>query len=239
MPRAAKWVIDAMEGLMGSKLPLMTVVSSRYINNNIKLIRFEGRLTGMDFQLGYAVAVRVSDTEFRNYTASFVDIDKGILEIIFHIHQTAVGCMSMDRLMAGDKVRITFPRGVRQYDGKVKRQVLFGDETSLGLACSFQNILKRNNHQYRFLFELEYENAQVPSLLGLENYVVLAKKSSSKRQDWLDRFSLISLKDWSSSNFVLVGNASSVQLFKKILKEQDIKGKVFAKAYWAEGRKGL
>jgi len=99
MPRVAKWLGDAMEGLMTSKMPLMEVSETTYINPNIKKIRFKGDIAGMNFQLGYAVLIRVNDTEFRNYTISFSDVKNGIIEIIFHIHGQAAGSLFIDNLM--------------------------------------------------------------------------------------------------------------------------------------------
>jgi len=46
------------------------VLETTYINPNIKKIRFKGDIAGMNFQLGYAVLIRINDTEYRNYTIS-------------------------------------------------------------------------------------------------------------------------------------------------------------------------
>jgi NAD(P)H-flavin reductase len=114
MPKAAKWVIDVMESLMASKMPLMQVIDIHYFNSSIKRIRYKGDLSGMDFQPGYAVLIRVSDTECRNYTASFNDITTGILEIIVHLHGNGPGSRLMDQLHIGDQIRISLPRGLKQ-----------------------------------------------------------------------------------------------------------------------------
>src|SRR5690554_5766473 len=133
MPRVAKWLGDAMEDIMTSKMPLMKVLETAYINQNIKRIRFKGDISRMTFKPGYAVLIRVSDTEFRNYTVSFNDPENGILEIIFHVHGQAPGSLFMDSLNVGDEIRISMPRGKNHYDPTVKQQLIFGDETSLGL----------------------------------------------------------------------------------------------------------
>jgi len=239
MPRITKWVGDAIESIMSSKMPLMKVIETEYINQNIKRIRFQGNLSGMNFQLGYAVVIRVNDTEFRNYTASFSDIDNGVLEIIFHIHGSAPGSFFIDNLNVGDEIRISMPRGQKQYNPQVNRQLIFGDETSLGLACSFLPFLKNNRHQFQFYFELDETNENVPQLLGLENYTVFAKSGLFRNEELLSSLPIFKTHDWQAGNFILTGNVKSVQTFRKVLKNNQIKGKIFTKGYWLEGKTGL
>ncbi|WP_436490629.1 hypothetical protein [Chitinophaga sp. ARDCPP14] len=239
MPRTAKWLGDAMEGLLGSRFPLMKVMETNYINPNIKKIRFKGNLSGMNFQLGYAVIIRVSDTEYRNYSVSFSDVENGILEIIFHLHGAAPGCLFMDRLTAGDQVRVSMPRGQKQYDPAVEKQLLFGDETSLGLAVSFQPYLKKNNHEFQFYFELDEANEQVPRLLGLENYTVFPKNNHFRNEQWINDLAVFNAGDWLTANYILTGNVKSVQTFRRVLKNNNISGRIFTAGFWLEGKTGL
>ncbi|GAB2787326.1 hypothetical protein GCM10027275_35040 [Rhabdobacter roseus] len=243
MPRIAKWVGDAMESLLASKIPLMQVTETSYLNPSIKKIRFSGNLSGMNFQLGYAVAIRVSDTEFRNYTASFSDVATGTLELLIHLHGSAPGSQFMTNLKPGDEVRISMPRGQKQYDPLVKQQLLFGDETSLALACAFQPVLKKGQHEFQFYFELDEENRQVPDLLGLENYTVFSKKDTFRSEQRSNEVPLFETSRWKScwqaSNYVLTGNGQSVQTFRKALKNNHARGRIFTKGYWLEGKTGL
>lgn len=238
MPRAAKWFGDVMDSLMASKIPLMITTGVWYLNPKMKKIRFEGNLSGLDFQLGYAVFIRVSDTEYRNYTASYVDVEKGILELLVFLHSDAPGCRFIDAIKVGDQVHIGMPRGSRQYDASVKKQVIFGDETSLALACSFYPFLKKNIHQFQFYFELDTSNELLPGLLGLENYTIFPK-GSFKMEDWVATLPILKESVWQNANFVLTGNVQSVQTFRKLLKKNNIKGRIFTKGYWMEGKEGL
>lgn len=239
MPRVAKWLGDAMESLMPSKLPWMKVLETNYISPNIKRIRFKGDLSGMNFQPGYAVLIRVNDTEFRNYTASFNDSENGILEIIFHIHSQAPGSVFIDNLNVGDKIRISTPRGKNQYESTVKQHLIFGDETSLGLACSFLPHLKNNQHQFQFYFELDESNINVPQLLGLENYSIFSKNEIFINKQLINDLPIFKTPNWDTSNFVLTGNVTSVQNFRQVLKSNSVKGRIFTKGYWLKGKQGL
>jgi len=215
------------------------VLETTYINPNIKKIRFKGDIAGMNFQLGYAVLIRINDTEYRNYTVSFSDVESGILEIIFHIHGQALGSIFIDNLNVGDEIRISMPRGQKQYDSSVKQHFLFGDETSLGLACSFLPYLKKNQHEFQFYFELDESNVNVPQLLDLENYSIFSKNEIFINKQLIKDLPIFKTPDWDISNFVLIGNVTSVQNFRQVLKANSVKGRIFTKGYWLKGKQGL
>ena len=61
----------------------------------------------MNFQIGYANVIRVSETEYRNYTVAYHDIEKGIFDIIFHLHGKGVGCQYIDSLVTNDELYIS------------------------------------------------------------------------------------------------------------------------------------
>lgn len=243
MPSTPKWLGNTMENLLGSKMPLMKIEKCCYISNSIKKIIFKGDLSGMHFHIGYAVIIRVSDTEFRNYTPSFYDIEKGILEIIFHLHGHAPGAHFIDRLQVGDTLRISMPRGKKMYDKQVNRQFFFGDETSLSFACSLYPRLIEQNHAFQFYFELDADNQSLPEQIGLKCAKVFIKQNTFSDPQLLNDLPLFSDPDWiawQQGNFILTGNAKSVQNFRRVLKQHQVLNKnILLKAYWAEGKAGL
>ena len=228
-----KWLGDLFEG---SLRPNMKVLTTSYISAHIKVIRFQGDLSKLKFEIGYANVIRVSDTEYRNYTVANHDIIAGILDIVFHIHGNGVGCQYIDALKKGDEIYISSPRGHKVYDPRVEKHVIFGDETSLGLACSFLAVLKK--HQYQFYFELDKENINVPQLLGLENATVFPKNGLFLNEKWINDLPVFKAGEWKDANFILTGNVNAVRTFRKVVKTAT-KGKVFSQGYWLEGKKGL
>jgi NADPH-dependent ferric siderophore reductase len=239
MPKAPKWINDTVESLLSARMPLMKVVETVYINQNIKKISFKGDIKGMHFPIGYAVAVRVSDTEYRNYTPVLIDSEKGILEMIVHLHGAAPGSLYMDHLAPGDEIRLIPPRGKKMYNKDVKQQLFFGDETSLALACSFQNVLKKNKHEFHFFFELDPANKNIPALLGLDNYTIVPKCETFKQIDRVGDLPLFQTTGLQPGNFIITGNAQSVQTIRKALKQYPVSGSIIVQAYWAEGKTGL
>lgn len=232
-----KWAADWTEKA-GSIMSDMKVLEAVYINPNIKKIRFQGDIARMNFQIGYANIIRVSDTEFRNYTASYYNVREGILDIIFHIHGNGVGSRYIDGLQQADELRISIPRGKKMYDETNRQQFIFGDETSLGLACSISPVLQKNKHQYQFYFELDDENQNIPALLGFENYMVFPKNNTFKNEQWVSELPVFNSAKWNTANFILTGNVKSVQTFRKTLKGKS-RANISSQGYWLEGKKGL
>ncbi|PBQ31902.1 siderophore-interacting protein [Sphingobacteriaceae bacterium] len=230
-----KWVGDIFESTLR---PNAKVLETSYISSQIKKIRFQGNISKMNFQIGYANVLRVSETEYRNYTPAYHDKEKGIIDILFHIHKNGVGSNYFDSINTGDKTYIGPSRGKKLYDPSIENQFFFGDETSLGNACALLPLLKNKNHQFQFYFELDEENKNVPELLGLENFTVFPKNDSFRNDKWISDLPLFKIEEWNAANFVLVGNVRSVQAFRKVLKNKT-QGNVYSQGYWLEGKKGL
>lgn len=230
-----KWVSN----LFGNTLrPNVKIVEISYLCSQIKKIRFQGDISKWSFQIGYANVVRVSETEFRNYTVAYHDNENGIFDIVFHIHSNGIGSQLINSLNIKDELFISPPRGKKFYEQNIKQQFVFGDETSLGLACLFLPLLKHHQHQFQFYFELDEENKNVPELLGLENYTVFPKNGSFRNEKWISDLPVFKTVDFQTTNFVLTGNVKSVQTFRKILKYRKA-GTIYSQGYWLEGKKGL
>lgn len=237
MPSAPKWLFDFVDRLMPS-YPRMTVVHTELISRGVIKIRFAGDFKKIDVKTGSYMDFRVSDTEARRYTISDIDNGKGIIEFIAHLHGDAPGSRFMELLKTGDKIKVNPPRGRKYYDGSIEKYLIFGDETSLALACSFQPVLLQNRHPFLFYFELDDQNKNAPELLGLQNYTVFPKNGSFRKAAFINDLPVVRSADWQEAGFILTGNARSVQEFRKVLKSRSFT-KVNAHGYWLEGRKGL
>jgi hypothetical protein len=62
-----KWIGDWLESSAGPRLRVLETV---YVTPAIKKIRFQGNISKMNFLVGGASVIRVSETEYRNYTVS-------------------------------------------------------------------------------------------------------------------------------------------------------------------------
>jgi len=228
-----KWVSHLFGNAMR---PNVKVLEVHHISPQIKKIRFQGDLSKWDFQTGYACVIRVSETEFRNYTVAYHDRTNGFFDIIFHIHGNTVGSLYINQLRKGDELFVSAPRGKKMYEPDSEKQFVFGDETSLGLACSFIPVL--HQHQFQFYFELDAANKNVPLLLGLENFTVFPKNGSFSNENWTHDLPVFKTAGWQGAHFVLTGNVQSMQNLRKVLKKWGA-GKIATQGYWLEGKKGL
>jgi NADPH-dependent ferric siderophore reductase len=238
MPSAPKWLFDAVE-LIITKLSSITISHIELLSPSLKKIRFMGDFSRIDFPVGAYIDFRVNMNDARRYTVSHVTSDKDQLELIVHLHGDGPGRHYMDSLKIGDIIDLNRPRSERSYYARsANRLVIFGDETSLALACAFLPELKRKGHPFLFYLELDDENKYVPERLGLENYTVFQKHGNFQNQQWLDKLSLLDDPAWADAHFVLTGNVKSAQAFKRAIKSRT-NGKTFLHGYWLEGKKGL
>lgn len=237
MPRIAKWLGDTIENLLDSKFPLLTVTDVRSITGSIKQITCQGKLTGSPV-IGSAVLIRVSATEYRNYTPAVYDAEKGVMAIIVHIHGNAPGSNFMNNLRAGDILRTSIPRGLSWYQEAVPAYVLWGDETSLALAYSYHRRFVQEGHSFHYYFELDEENREAPAQLGLSNFTVFRKGAVFNHPAMLNELPVWSFPEVETT-YVVTGNVKSVQRIRKVIKAKDKKGKVLSKGFWLEGKTGL
>lgn len=193
MPSAPKWLFDSVEFLL-PKLPLAEITETVFLSPSIRKIRCSGDLINLNFAVGSYIDFRVSDTEARRYTASYSDSENGILEFVVHVHGNGSGSHFMNNLKVGDKIKLNKPRSYNYYDKSAENFVIFGDETSLGLARSFLPVLKKNKHPFQFYFELDDENKNVPELLGMESYTVFPKNGSFRNEEWISHLPVIKTK---------------------------------------------
>lgn len=234
MSSIPKWI----GALFSSALrPNMTVLSVEYLSPKIKKIRFHGDISKMNFEIGYASVIRVNETAYRNYTIAYHNKQDSIVDIIFHLHGSGPGSHYADNLKLGDEIFISGPRGKKFYDASAAKYVIVGDETTLGLACSFIPVQEQGRHKLQFYFRLEEANKNVPHLLGLKNYTVFLKNGSFHNEKWIDELCALQHDDWEETSFILTGNVKSVQVLRTILKNNNLK--VSAQGYWLEGKTGL
>lgn len=230
-----KWMSGLLESALNYNATILQITN---VSPQIKKIRFQGNLSKMNIQIGYANVIRVSKTEFRNYTIAHHDTKNDILDIIFHTHGNGVRSQYIDSLAINDQLYISPARGKKMYNPNVKKQFIFGDETSLGLACSMLSSLKQNKHQFQYYFQLDRENINAPHLLGLEHYATFPKNGSFANENWMRNLPIFETPDWLHANFILTGNVKSIQTFRKVLKEKKVEN-ILSQGYWLEGKKGL
>jgi len=240
MPKLPKWAADFMESAFSSMVPKVTVTAVTYLTPVLKKIRFEGDLAAYRCETGYAIIIRVDETNYRNYTPSFFDRQAGICDVIFHLHGNGPGSAFADKLNIGDTLLMGMPRGRRLYKKDSSSHFFFGDETTLGLFDDFRQLLQKENRSFSGIIELSEEHAVPGELLTGFDTVL---KSSGQATAAVERLMVRAAdqwEEWKDGTFYLLGNAGSIQQFRKALKELGVKNsQIYTQPYWAEGKTGL
>jgi NADPH-dependent ferric siderophore reductase len=242
MPNVPKWVADQMENLLSSKYLEVEVTDIIQYSPEIKKIRFHAELSHIDFYPGSSMIFRVSDRELRHYTPSAFDRQTGIFEILFHIHGNGPGSKLAERLLPGDRLKVSAPGGKKLYDKDKSSHFFFGDETSLSFYEALHRDIHKNNQSAKGIFELNEINRNIPEDLGYDTRTVRRTPEEPAKEaiDLLEAGLAAGQELFHQSVFYLTGNVASVQKFRAVLKKHNISSKnIRLQGYWAEGSVGL
>lgn len=244
MPRVPKWMANAMEKLFRGSYHPVEVTKIKKIADKLNLVRFEGDFSKIkkDFIPGNIIEFRVSDTEFRHYTPSFFNKNKGVCEVMFYLHEKGPGSKWVSKLKIKDTLNLLGPGGKIKFEKNSSFHIFFGDETSLGFMKCMSQEAKLHKQKYLCIVELDENHFYWTQLIDLKS-VKLKKSKPNKAQSASDY-----LKKWIEENqenieevsFYLTGNAHSIKNIRNTLKMSNIQmNRVKSEPYWVEGKSGL
>jgi len=236
-----KIIGDFMELAFSSKICKVKVTDTKMLSKNIKRIRFKGHFPHINFKIGQAIIIRIDDTNYRNYTPSKWNSEKGTFEVIFHIHKNGPGSYFVENLKPDDQITVGMPRGFEFFKKEEKYQFFYGDETCISVFKSLKDEINANENNYLGILELDPDDMEVADKLGFS--VDIVPKSANKAEFAIETLNKLDAKIWDlwqNGQFYLMGNAKSIQAFRKVLKEKGVLNKkIYTQAYWAEGKIGL
>lgn len=227
-------------GFTPFKLPLAKVSTITAVSPSIKIIRLKGDFKKLNFSSGSYLSLKLNYIQTRKYTVSHLDKENGILEFIVYLHRNiGTGQHFMNQIKPGDTLSMNSLHANSNYlELPTDRFVFFGDETSLGLAYSLYKKWVDKPCEFLFLFELDQENKTVPATLGIEQALVFSKKKTFRNERLISQLAPITSPQWKEAVFLLTGNAKSIQIFRKVIKDKTT-SKVYTRGYWVEGIEGL
>jgi len=231
---------DLMETTMTAWVKKVTATQTEYLDPYIKKIRFTGDFRKAHFEPGQAIIFRVSETEHRNYTPCFFDGEQGICEVLFYLNGIGPGSRYIDAMKPGDTLYMALPRGFNLLKKESKFHFFYGDETTLGLFYSFKQVLEKRGESYAGIMDLSLA-AEIPESLDLNMKAIRSTLPyGSAAVYYLNTVDASTWNQWATGTFYLMGNAKSIQCFRKALKEKGISGSnIVTQPYWAEGKTGL
>lgn len=244
MPTIPKWMADAMQAVFSGMYHPVKVVAIEELSVKLRKVRFEGDFSKSKrpFVPGNVIEFRISDTEFRHYTASHFDAKAGVCEVLFYLHDKGPGSKWAAALKTGDALYLLGPGGKIKYNNASQFHIAFGDETSLGLFMCMAAEAKRRGHSFACIAELDKENNHWPAMLQLEPMMAV-KDEEMKATDaihYLHHYLQNNPIVKAQTIFYLTGNAQSIVSVKKFLLNNGFDSKqIQTEPYWAKGKKGL
>jgi NADPH-dependent ferric siderophore reductase len=231
---------DAMEGLLKSQFRSVVITNITDYSSSLRRVRLLGNFKSLVSEPGYAVAFRVNERSYRNYTPFVFDPEQGICEILFHLHGDGPGSDFFNKIKEGDELRMLAPRGRTVYRKHLSHHVVIGDETTVGLAMSLRDEAARQQHSCVTVFEVD--DSAVMAELEIFGHVL--PKNALNKAGYIRQRIIQQQKDndvnLSETGFYIAGNADTMRMVRSELKELNVPAKhVFSQAYWAEGKTGL
>ncbi|MGC4232647.1 MAG: siderophore-interacting protein [Niabella sp.] len=243
MPRMSKWLGDTMDAVFKNMYHPVQVTNTLNLSNGLKKVRFEGDLSKTKFTAGNVVEFRVTPTDYRHYTPSYFNSEKGICEIIFYLHNKGVGSDWANQLQTGDKVKLLGPGGKISYQHSFNSHLVFGDETSLGLMVCMREEARKNKHHFFTIAETAPAHTKwIDDFFPGYARTVESSFSSpaSPAIQYLEDEGFAISINIKHTCFYLTGRAKSIQAMRAWLLSKNVSMKqIKTEPYWAEGKKGL
>ncbi|TGL88809.1 siderophore-interacting protein [Leptospira congkakensis] len=210
------------------------------LTNAFVLIEMKGKkLKESNWVPGGKVQVDVGIFTYRTFTPINVDKAEGKLSFLCFKHHNGPASHWINALKVGDPCEVFGPRESLDFSSLEGDAILFGDETSFGIAKVLQNKLEKKSHLF---FELTSTETSKEALekLGVTGERMIERSADGSHlqklsQEIVDRISQIP-----DAKIFLTGRASSIQQVRNYLKNSGIPtNKLKVRAYWADGKKGL
>lgn len=215
-----------------------TVTRVRDLSPRFRWLELEGAsLRGEPCEPGDKVQVFLPAIGMRTYTPLAWDSQKGTVAFLVYLHGSGPGSEWGRRASVGDKVQFLGPRHSLKMGERPGPVVLFGDETSFGVAWSLKTDAKRD---VTAVFEVSQRAEATPVLreLGLEGSDVERRDGDAHLSEVHERLRA-ALQKTPGAQLVMTGRAQSIQALKARFKSEGSSPPGKNKAYWSVGKTGL
>ena len=214
------------------------IVGISRLSERFRLFDFQGdALNGSAWSLGDKLQMKLDEgLAARTYTPIEWNQQTGATRFLAYCHGIGPGSVWAERAQVGDERQFFGPRASLDMSELKSPTVLFGDETSFGLALALQ----RTGKEGHFIFEVNDrdESASVLEEVGLRALLVPRHPDEAHLREVSE--AIRAFGQPSESNFVVTGKASSIQHVSRVLKTHGVeKSRLRAKVYWATGKTGL
>jgi NADPH-dependent ferric siderophore reductase len=210
------------------------------LSPHFRLVHLEGdALRNLAWTAGQKIQVSMgSGLSARTYTPMSWDADSGGSRILTFAHGDGPGGRWASGLREGDTCQFFGPRRSLDLAGLATPMVLFGDETSFGLAAALRDSAQAGGAVHLFEVSDVLESRPVLEAIGL-GQATLIERTADDAHLAAAEAELVQLAA-TGAHVVLTGKASSIQRVSRALKAAGVvSSRLKAKAYWAPGKIGL
>lgn len=210
------------------------------LGERFRLITLEGgQLRAVQWLPGQKVQIAIGATfATRTYTPIDWDEAAGRTRILGYAHGDAPGSAWIRNATVGSQHDVFGPRRSLDAGRVVSPLVVFGDETSIGLAHALQSDVAGRSVSCRFESGHVDATARVVDRLGLVDVKLFGRTEGDDHLEEMEA-GLPALAA-AGATFVLTGKAPTIQRLRQFLRNLGVPGaRVMTKAYWAPGKSGL
>lgn len=218
-----------------------TVLDIADIGPSFRIITLGGdALRGAGWTPGDKIQLQLGGWVQRTYTPLDWDAVIGRTRILVFLHADGPGTQWARSVRKGDDCIVFGPRKSIQLAPQKSAVIVFGDETSLGLAAAFA--AHGTAPEVHLLLEVSDVAAAMPVIahLQLDGTHVRARRADDAHFTGLEAALTALLMVDAGAEIVLTGRAGAIQHMTRFLRQTEVgTGRRQSKAYWAAGKKGL
>jgi len=216
------------------------VTSVEVLSEHFRLVTLQGEeLKDHVFAVGQKTQIPIGGLSARTFTPIMWDNVLGRTKFLAFCHGDTPAVRLVNALKEGSDIAMFGPRGSLDLGSLATPALLFGDETSFGLAASLS---ASGAGDVAFLFEVTSvtEAKAVLAALGIANAVLVERMTGDMHLDQLESQMAQMVEARRLKQFVLTGKSVAIQRLSRALKAQGVAtAAIKAKAYWAPGKTGL
>ena len=219
-----------------------TVSAVTEVSAHVRMVELEGEdLKGAEWAPGDKIQMELGGLfSFRTFTPICWDRANGGTKFLAYLHGDGPASQWAAALKPGDRCAMYGPRRSIDLGSAARPLVLFGDETSFGLALSL-SAMEDGASGASFLFEVtsKEESAAVLAALGIPATPIERLADDAHLGMLEEAFGQLAERT-EPAQFVFTGKASSIQRLSQAAKRRGFTPvQIKSKAYWAPGKTGL
>ncbi|MBR0834256.1 siderophore-interacting protein [Bradyrhizobium manausense] len=217
-----------------------TIDTIETLSPRFRLISFRGEtLQGVTWSPGQKIQISIRGFRTaRTYTPTQWDSERGIASVLVWSHGSAPGSDWARNAEPGDECLFFGPRRSVESRYSGGRLVIFGDETTFGLACALQAVDRTRPLHLVFEVLNAKECRTVLHRMALDADLLVERMRDeghlTQCEQSLARFAGM------DATFILAGRAHAIQRISRCVKWLGVdSSRLRVKAFWTRGKTGL